>query len=69
MENIPNNKMDFFKSNNVKVDVKKSNDILGKDAVKVKDIIGRGAGEKDTLINKMSDIFPPASNGNDDLLS
>ena len=67
MDNI-SKKMYELKKFNLPVDVQKANDVLGKDKVKVHDILSGKKGE-DNLINNMSDIFPQTTNNNNDLLS
>lgn len=60
------NKANFFQKNGLEIDVTKPKDVLGKETVKVKDIMNN----KDTKIDKMSDIFPQTDKTDDnDLLS
>ena len=68
MDNINNNKMQELQKFNLPVDVQKSDDVLGKDKVKVRDILS-GKEKDDNLINKMSDVFPQTKSNNTDLLS
>ena len=69
MENIPHNKANFFEKHNVKFDVTKAKDVLGKDSVRARDILNNKTGDRDVRINKMSDVFPKSNNNGNDMLS
>ena len=59
MDNFFVNKDQYFKSHNIKTDVKRG-DILSPKQVKVVDVLlGK---QQDKLVNKMSDIFPKTEN-------
>ena len=66
MDNI-SNKTQQLQKFGLQLDVTKSKDVLGKDSVKVRDVLNGG---KDKKIDQMSDVFPRINNGDiDDLLS
>ena len=66
MDNI-SNKTQQLQKFGLQLDVTKSKDVLGKDSVKVRDVLNGG---KDKKIDQMSDVFPRSNNGDiDDLLS
>ncbi len=66
MDNISNKAQSLLKFG-LQLDVTKAKDVLGKDSVKARDIL---SSDKDSKIDKMSDIFPRSNDGDmDDLLS
>lgn len=51
------NKANFYQKQGFEIDVTKPKDVLGKETVKVKDILS----DKDKKVNKMSDVFPQSA--------
>ena len=55
------NKANFFQKHGLEVDITKPKDVLGKETVKVRDILNN----KDAKINKTTDIFPKTDKTDD----